>query len=80
MELTQKDYDERKARVDAGAGDDEDARLVKHYEANGFTTEGNAPQPAGPGTDEPGERAGDAGPASTDDKGAARSRPSRAGK
>lgn len=36
MQLTQKDYDERKQRVDAGDGDDEDARLVKHYEAEGF--------------------------------------------
>lgn len=73
MKLTQKDYDTRKARVVAGTGDDEDARLVKHYEANGFTTEGSAPQPAGDGTDEPGERAGDAAPTST----SARSRPSR---
>lgn len=46
MKLTQKDYDTRKARVVAGAGDDEDARLVKHYERQGFTTEGAAPQPA----------------------------------
>lgn len=36
MELTQADYDERKNRVNAGSGDDEDARLVKHYEDNGF--------------------------------------------
>lgn len=64
MKLTQKDYDARKARVVAGSGDDEDARLVKHYEANGFTTEGSAPQPAGDT---------DAAPTST----SARSRPTR---
>jgi hypothetical protein len=47
MELTQKDYDDRKARVAKGEGDDEDARLVKHYEANGFTaTEGYDPDAA----------------------------------
>jgi hypothetical protein len=55
VELTQRDYDERKARVDKGEGDDEDARLVKHYEANGFTTEGEAPQPAGGGTTDGGK-------------------------
>jgi hypothetical protein len=44
MELTQQDYDARKARVDKGEGDDEDARLVKHYEVQGFkATEGYDP-------------------------------------
>jgi hypothetical protein len=41
MELTQSDYEDRKSRVDAGTGDDEDARLVKHYERQGFTWDGN---------------------------------------
>lgn len=73
VNLTQRDYDDRKARVDAGTADDDDRRLVKHYERNGFTTKSAAPQPAGPGTDEPGERAGDAAPTST----SASSRPAR---
>lgn len=38
MELTQKDYEERVNRVAAGNGDDEDLRLVKHYEDEGFST------------------------------------------
>jgi hypothetical protein len=37
MELTQQDYEERKAHVDDGTADDEDRRLVKHYERQGFT-------------------------------------------
>lgn len=37
MELTQHDYDERVARVAAGTGTDDDLRLIKHYEANGFS-------------------------------------------
>jgi hypothetical protein len=32
MEFTKADYDERKARIDAGQGSDEDRRLVKLYE------------------------------------------------
>lgn len=39
MELTQSDYDERKARVAAGNGTDEDLRLVKHYEDQGFSAQ-----------------------------------------
>ncbi len=38
MELTQKDYEERVNRVAAGQGDDEDLRLIKHYESQGFST------------------------------------------
>lgn len=37
MELTQKDFEERYARDQAGTGDDEDRRLVKHYLAEGYT-------------------------------------------
>lgn len=36
MKLTQKDYDTRKNRVTSGDGTDEDRRLVKHYERQGF--------------------------------------------
>lgn len=38
MELTQSDYDERVARQAAGNGTDEDLRLIKHYEDQGFST------------------------------------------
>lgn len=41
MKLTQADYEERKARMDAGAADDEDARLVKLYEREGFSWDGS---------------------------------------
>lgn len=37
MELNQADYEERKRRVDAGEGDDDDQRLVKLYEREGYT-------------------------------------------
>jgi len=40
MELTQADYEERKVRIEDGTGDDEDARLVKHYERQGFAWDG----------------------------------------
>jgi len=42
MELTQEDYEERKSRVETGMGDDDDARLVKLYEREGFTWDGRA--------------------------------------
>lgn len=42
MELTQADYEARKGRVDAGEGDDEDRRLVKHYEREGYTWPGSS--------------------------------------
>ena len=32
MKFTKADYEERKARIDAGEGSDEDRRLVKQYE------------------------------------------------
>jgi hypothetical protein len=41
--MTKADYTERKARVDAGTGSDEDRRLVKLYEQT----------PVAPDTDEP---------------------------
>lgn len=37
MEMTQQDYDDRKARVDDGSGTDEDQRLVRQYEDAGYT-------------------------------------------
>lgn len=46
MELTQSDYDERKARVADGTADDEDRRLVKHYEREGFEPSGDTPADA----------------------------------
>lgn len=33
MEFTKKDYEDRKSRIDAGEGSDEDRRLVKLYES-----------------------------------------------
>lgn len=36
MEMTQQDFEERAARVEAGEGDDEDQRLVKHYYREGY--------------------------------------------
>lgn len=39
MELTRKDFKERAARVADGTADDEDARLVKHYQRQGFKVE-----------------------------------------
>lgn len=41
MELTQEGYEWCKRRVLSGKGDDEDARLVKLYEKEGFTWDGN---------------------------------------
>jgi hypothetical protein len=50
MQMTQADYNDRKRRVDAGTGDDEDARLVKQYEEAGYTAEGKAPNQPEPAT------------------------------
>lgn len=36
MKLTQKDFEERVARLAAGVGDDEDRRLVKLYVREGY--------------------------------------------
>lgn len=59
MKFTKADYEERKARIDAGEGSDEDRRLVKMYEqekpsggpvsdtaAHDAVTEDEAPAPA----------------------------------
>lgn len=46
MEMTQSDYDERLTRVADGTADDEDRRLVKHYEREGFEPSGDAPADA----------------------------------
>jgi hypothetical protein len=44
MELTQKDYDERKRRLADGTSQnpDEDTRLVEHYEREGYEWDGNS--------------------------------------
>lgn len=36
MEMTTADYHERLERIDNGSADDEDRRLVKHYEREGY--------------------------------------------
>jgi hypothetical protein len=36
MKMTQKDFEERLAKIDDGTADDEDRRLVKHYRREGF--------------------------------------------
>lgn len=38
MKMTQRDYEERLARVSEGTADDEDHRLVKHYQREGWTS------------------------------------------
>lgn len=43
MELTQQDYDDRRARIDDGTADDEDRRLVKHYMLEGYGADDSAP-------------------------------------
>ena len=37
MEMTQHDLDARAQRVDAGVGTDEDARLIKQYQRDGWS-------------------------------------------
>jgi hypothetical protein len=37
MRMTQADYDERKQRQNDGVADDEDRRLIKQYEQDGYT-------------------------------------------
>lgn len=44
--MTQDDYDERLTRVADGTADDEDRRLIKHYEREGFEPSGDAPADA----------------------------------
>lgn len=44
MQLTQQDYNDRKARVDDDTATDEDRRLIKHYENEGFTRKDEAPE------------------------------------
>lgn len=44
MELTQQDYEERKGRAEAGTATDDDLRLVKHYERQGY---GEPTEPVG---------------------------------
>lgn len=42
MELTQQDFEQRMDRRDAGQASDEDARLIEHYEREGFIREPKA--------------------------------------
>lgn len=67
MELTQRDFDERKARVDQGTGDDEDARLVKQYEQAGYTpkSDGKAVDSPAPAKADQPEQADTAGVSDT---------------
>ncbi len=55
MEYTQHDYEARKDRQDAGAADDEDNRLLKQYEAAGFSRAKGGPinDPNSPDVDAP---------------------------
>ncbi len=46
MQLTQEDYEDRKHRVDTDQGDDEDRRLVKHYEREGHTVREGGDRPS----------------------------------
>ena len=39
--MTQGDYEQRKARQDAGEPTDEDLRLIKQYEQEGYSCRGN---------------------------------------
>jgi hypothetical protein len=75
MEMTQRDYDDRKKRVDDGTGDDEDARLVKLYESEGYQAGARQPErltqevpPSDPSTDTSGD-GGDEGRASRTGRG-----------
>lgn len=43
MEYTQHDYEARKDRQDAGSPSDEDNRLIKQYEAAGYTRAAGGP-------------------------------------
>lgn len=61
MEMTQQDYEARKQRVEAGVGTDEDARLVKQYERDGYTTEPKAEPDPAPDTDDAAPDDGSAG-------------------
>lgn len=47
MDLTQKDYDERKKRLNEGGDNDEDRRLVKLYESEGFEPSKGVPDNSG---------------------------------
>lgn len=51
MKMTQQDYDDRKARADKGEGSDEDTRLVKLYEREGYTATPASPQDAHEGAE-----------------------------
>lgn len=51
MELTQGDYEERKARTLAGQGTDDDTRLVKLYEREGFECRGSSTEKSSSSTE-----------------------------
>lgn len=52
MDMTQADYIERRKRTTAGTGTDEDRRLIKLYEKEGFSWDGRSSEPSTPGTPE----------------------------
>lgn len=84
MDMTQQDFEARKARIDDGTADDEDRRLVKQYTEAGFVPGGKPPEQDRPAA-EHGRAAVDGGlrqdrdhadgSADNDDKGPARTRP-----
>jgi len=51
MELTQGDYEERKARTLADSGTDDDVRLVKLYEREGFKWRGSSTEKSSSSTE-----------------------------
>jgi len=52
MDMTQADYIERRKRATAGDASDEDRRLIKLYEKEGFSWDGPSSEPSTPGTPE----------------------------
>lgn len=52
MELTQQDYEERINRRAAGQSDDEDLRLIKHYEEQGYSTRDDSVGKRAPSVDD----------------------------
>jgi hypothetical protein len=64
MDMSQQDYDARKQRIEGGTATDEDRRLVKQYEKEGYTWGGT--RTAGSSEETPKTPSGDAaGPSST---------------
>lgn len=75
MESTQQDFEDRKARIDAGTGSDEDRRLVKQYEKQGFAVGGAQQADRAPDASRPADVDADA--ADAEDKTSGRGRTNR---